>query len=535
MTKKNERGIYTVKVEELKALLTKEFKDRENPAALGFLEHIAMNKYTLSEHRANRKRRHVFSPISILEYKLMMTVAVEYDEKEGTNYHEIVFEDAEKIGKGYGVLVIEPNKSFPRPQKRTVMGVKNGRVYIHELAVCYHFDFDYHITRTEDTILSGIEFDLVNRNYRLLGINANNCRTLVDMLKQIGGMFAPTDSVLETWTKDVLDNATKDSAFAAVAQECNLVALHQHGVTKIALALMQYIQFNDLKHVLNSEYYGKLYCDYLTPHVWDVNDILNHPEQQFQHGQSAAEVMGINPTREAYFRETLKCQSYVIVAQADALLETVHQVMPIHRNEDIEKIVQLIEDAYIRNAEAQLGSLIHLGKLGYTLDELHAYLAKVEKKQAIPIEMGFDALCRIVTRRELLTGEKKKFFPKYLRVVDDVFARDMNAKLDAFRVSPDAQLFERVKNKRSELWMDEKTFEILPPPNDDTASRTVSVCAEGTDTLLYKKKRGTRYTTILLTGNTVIKLSENIGEQHMEHLYAWAKKNNLIIGSRKLY
>jgi len=142
---------------------------------------------------------------------------------------------------------------------------------------------------------------------------------------------------------------------------------------------------------------------------------------------------------------------------------------------------------------------------------------------------GLQLLFRIVNQREVLTGERKKFFPQYLKVSSDVFTRDLNKMHGRFKTG-DKTVVNNIIKKREHQLHDEKTFEVISIKEDSPdLDSVVQEYVNGTDSLFYKKKRGTHFIKILLDGDTIIGVSEKLGPNHIENFKNWAKEKNLLM------
>lgn len=526
--------------EEIKILLNRTFKNLNNPLTMGFLNEVVKCKYGYSGYPLSRAIQQ-YRPIVLKDNNLVVEIKSILNEEGTGRYHQVGFDKLQPSTLNDDIFQLE-FKAYPSEFSSMNFSVKDG--IVRHIVSSFHFivNPDFTITSGQETLIAGLEFDIVNKTFTMLG-NAVGTQDPVEYSRTFGSLpWAKGEYKMNPsqWELDVNQAILADAKFAKAAEECTLLTLLNEVPYQTIIRLYQYITVNSVKHVLHHSYLNRSLMNEISRNFMGHYNDLNDPRTMFAEADDAYGVLGINGPLAEYSEGCHQIISLDSTRVVSKMIDTIRRLTNVKTADDICKIAIILGCETIHNRESDFAKLLFVLERGYTLEELYSYLALIDKKQAVIPSNGLTILHRILNISEALTGCKKKMFPKYLKGTHDVFERNFRNEMD--KRSADRKDFDdilaNVVKKRSHLCVVEKDYEIYSAKSSDSGGNiygllTASSCGE--DVVIYKKKRGKNEVLITIEGNNVTRISEKLNEVHEQNVRDWAAKHNLWVTQRNLY
>lgn len=519
--------------EEVKLNLLKFFSDRENKAVINFLNSYYKGKtlgYINIEtpeklFKDNRLHRFELKPFLIEDYEMVMELSI-VKNLDDTFSHQISFQSDKKVDKDYSCELYP--RVYVEKRLETELRIINGKIVIQRYVYDYRINPDYSIEFEPKRIVLGMEIDIVNRQFRIIGDNANQG---VDHAYFVQAFMNKYISGLERqplysneFKDEIKEEFKRNPDFKKAFKKYNLQAILGLRVDQILIAMRFLVEMPNSETLFINE---KL-TDAVLYEVTRINSISESqntsPNLVLKNGESITEMLGF---KKDYPRlvPILEVMGYGNIVDLRDQIEQLSAVMSFDQDDSILKYYELIKQKYLCFNSRWL----YLGKRGYTIDELYQYFEVVERKQAIYKHDAIDYLYTVCNLYELKTGQFKKLYPKSLKLMIDVIKRD----IDENKEKNQEQFFDNLLKKRKELFIETDEYKIVPSSEDTFLNKAVRVndALVHIERVLYKSKSSSKYIEIRIVGESIRSISERVSDKHLENIKAWAKSNNLHIHS----
>lgn len=518
--------------EEIKLNLLNFFSDRKNKTMINFLESYYKGKTSsyiniaTPEHLFNSSnyRRFELKPYRIEDYGLVMELSILKNSDE-TFSHEVSFRSERRGEEDYS-CELYPRVYIEKKLQNEIV-IVNGKIVIQRYANDYRINPDYSIESEPKRVVLGIEVDIVNRQYNIIGEEANQCLnyelfTKKFMVNNVAD-YAWKSLLSKSVKEEINEEFKRNRAFKKAFIKYNLKNILDLKLEQLLVGMRFLVEMPNAEILFENNPITTSVLNEMT--LFDPTGVMysTSPTSILKNGNSITEILGFKKDYPQLV-PILESIRYGSIVDFRDQLELLNQVIPLDDENDVLKYFELIKDNRLRfNPD-----LLYLGRRGYTINELYDYFKIVERKQAISKYDAIDYLYKVCNFYEIKNGRFKKLFPKSLKLMHDVFKRDINVKVETQK----DQIIKNIINKREHLYMKTDEYEILPLFGEQLDKGMVIVNAfTGSEKVLYKSKNSTKYIEIRLYGESVRNISEKVSEKHLENIKTWAKLKNLYIES----
>lgn len=537
------KGVFIpMTIEEIKIALTKTFKNRQDPVVMAFLEQSIENNTSYHGLISNKLEKYL--PMYLQDHNLGFTVNGQYDENTKTRYNEILFDHNVPTKNHNGLpypqgwfRVLRANMEYPSLENTFRVTIESGQVRFGVYSDVFVFEKDFSLSLKKGPLVNGIEFDIVNKTHRMLGTSSVSGVTPQKFANDALCLFSK-GYVLDTaaWEATVDATSSADSRFAQAAKECELAKLVQKNIWVTITLLSKYVEMNDFKYFLQDDAMRKLMEAHVNVRIGSSQDPFESLNTVFRKGANFYEVLGLKSEMAEFIDSRgrdFKLQNMVHLSKA---LESLSAHIKIETSQDIYKILKIVGVNDFYNQDIEFGRLVYLLNRGYTVDELYSFLNRAYIKEAVEMKEGFGLLYHIVVLNELVDGEKKKMFPKYLKVAFDVIQRQATWLHQEWVDGENDLLENNFKKKVAHLLHDGDGFEVIAPEKGQVGMKFyLSSSMDGIDRLIFKKKRGSKGIDLVLWGDMLVHIHEKVSEKYEKAIRSWAKEKGLVVTNMGLF
>lgn len=510
-------------VEQLKLILSNNFKNFKDELAMGFLKEVVGTAGYRRFHRDSNILE-FYKPIYVPEYRLTFTVTTLAD-PAGNPYNEVTFSEDQNEPKEQHFVLNE--LYYPTEKYTSKIDVEYDVIVVEVMGKDYGIDTNYRLKSELYGTSHKLFIDLGGRKYTWDAPESE------EIIRRYLSEYNFSGHDASPFLQKVANASAYSETFAKLVEEYHLASFQKFvdQPRVLVYTLIQLIVRPYVKALLASEPWFSLFTDNNgSYHSFQAveNDTLYFP------GEDVCTILGFPKVFNGFIQgRNLEEMRFNHIAQCFDLSDAIKSIAKTRSIDDeveANTIISLLRASrWSGYNNVAMGRMLFMFDRGYAPQELLQYLLKAERRQAISMEDGFNILFDLIVRREQLTGEKKKFFPKYLKVSHDVFNRDFGLMVNAALSGESTKLLENINKRKLNLVEDGSDYEIVAQSTHELCETDlISAAHNGHDIMYYKKKRGSKYVQIKLIGNTVQELSEKLPEKHLENLKKWMDKNDLV-------